>query len=125
MSKRSHFHDQLLTCSLFTEIRHEGLWITQDLRDSILELGEEIPATQVVSRALRRFRRDELLSAHPASGQNGLCYEYELTEQGIHTAVSATGAEIAKGHYYALEVVAALATSSLYDHLKERVNTDE
>lgn len=118
MPKRSLFHDQLLTCSLYTEIRQADPWATQDLRESIIELGEEIPASQVVSRALRRFRRDELLLAHPSSGQSGLCFDYELTDKGIYRAVCAAGAEIADGHQYAINVITAYRSSSLMDRLK-------
>ena len=111
MARRSMFEDRLLVSSLYLHAEMPS-WGMADISDaSALITDGPVIESHVITRALRKFRKEEWITAErdPDTSQ-GPRYLYRLTaEHGVSAALAGAGRELANGERYPIDVIAKFA----------------
>lgn len=118
MPRRSLHEDSLLVGALHLHVE-SGKWGSADLPEATsLIMGSEPLAIHVITRFLRKMRREEWAEAEKDPDTSlGPRYLYNLTEQGIPVALTAAGRELASGSLYPIPVLSAFGATALGQEL--------
>lgn len=115
MPRRSLHEDTLMVGALHLHME-SGIWTAADLPESVeLITNGEVIAQHIAARVLRRARDLDWVTTENELGGGGMPrLLYRLTEdQGVPTALTAAGRELAAGKLYPLPILTAFGQTAL------------